>query len=71
MIGQSSHRLPCLEVKSTVTAKGKISLTDPTNTFDIQIIIIPPQAPTEGAKAKESNFLGANFLISEILKASF
>ena len=60
-----------LEVNSTVTEKGLTSLGVPVKTFEAQTTKIPHDAPKEGAKAKESKRLGANFLMSERSKFSF
>jgi hypothetical protein len=57
-------------VKSTVTDKRLTSITVPTKTREDQTIRIPPEAPLEGAKAKLSRFLGANFLMSDKSKWS-
>lgn len=60
-----------VEVNSTVTEKGLTSLRIPLKVLEAQTIKIPPEAPMEGEKAKESKRLGANFLISERSKFSF
>jgi hypothetical protein len=42
--------------------KGCVSINKPSKTDEFQSTIIPPDAPTEGEKVKQSNLLGANFL---------
>ena len=60
----------CVATKDTPTAKDSTCQGVPTNTELSQIVIIPPEAPKEGANTNLSNRLGQKVLIKAKSKAS-
>jgi hypothetical protein len=61
--GQLPSLILCTEVKLAVMPKLCLSRTAPANTLLHHKTRIPPEAPTDGIKSKQSKRLGANFLI--------